>query len=121
MGRCEGTTREGAKENELQLFVFLFVAPRSRFFPARPRAFSLALKEETGSFSLLDQKNSEKNIEKPPQPFELTDLSSPPLADDAAAARVLSRASESGSDAPVALWVVSSGTQALGGVAKVRN
>lgn len=61
-----------------------------------------------------------KKTRKNPQQFELTDLSSPPLADDAGAARVLSRASESASDAPAALWVVSSGTQALGGVAKVR-
>lgn len=55
------------------------------------------------------------------QRFELTDLSSPPLADDADATRVLSKASECSSDAPAVLWVVSSGTQALGGVATVRR
>ena len=67
------------------------------------------------------EKTLKKKLSPPPQQFELTDLSSPPLADDAGAARLLSRASESSSDAPAALWVVSSGTQALGGVAKVRT
>jgi hypothetical protein len=85
-------------------------------FRSCSRGFSRAEGERRLTLTARPKK-FEKNPSKTPQQFELTDLSSPPLADDAAVARVLSRAS----DAPVALWVVSSGTQALGGVAKVRT
>ena len=116
MGRCG----ERKRKRELHLLVFLLLRSRLLF----SSSLSLSLSVPPGGHRLVlttrTKQNSPKKL-KTSQQFELTDLSSPPLADDAAAARVLSRASEAASDAPVALWIVSSGAQALGGVAKVRN
>lgn len=116
MGRCDDDERAEREKERVTLFSSsCFCALLASFPLVLARFFSR--RRNAATHSHCSTKKIRKNPSKTPQQFELTDLSSPPLADDAAVARVLSRAS----DAPVALWVVSSGTQALGGVAKVRT
>jgi hypothetical protein len=95
--------------------LFSFPASACLFLPPYFSAFY----RSRGAHGYLITPRPKNSGKKHLQQFELTDLSSPPLADDAAATRVLSRASECAPDAPAVLWVVSSGTQALGGVTKV--
>lgn len=105
------------QRREIARVTRLFSFPASACFFLPP--FFSAFYRSRGAHGYLITPRPKNSGKKHLQQFELTDLSSPPLADDAAATRVLSRASECAPDASAVLWVVSSGTQALGGVTKV--